>query len=573
MAKQRVQTDLGLRPERLRPTASPVDTYVQPTSAASTGLGQLADALGDFAPEVARFSAVLGEKKAKEAQAAGIEAARKAQAEGKEYRDAIKDGTIHPSQSPWFRLGYEQQFGRVAAQKYSAAFMVEAAKVLSESTDIEDFDRVEQEFRARWQAEHLGPTARTNHFEEAFGNSIEGALDGLRRGFASQAGARMVQESNELLHQEVFAFALDYDSANPDATIAAIELTIARTLAQGTFTNPGAANRTVVDAVVNAAKRTNSLATLRLLDRLTTDKKSGSLMSGTKYASESIEQAENQISAQLQQDHQIQRQRQAEQEKEETDALSATAIKGILDGSLTGNGFQTILAQVADRDPAFAMQLSDARYKILNGVNTPDPNTLDEQSAIAYEGKMTVPRIVGLLRSGEIDDSGARTLYNIMDNTAGTGGSEKALKDPLYTFAASQFLDLFGDAMKYDNEASYRRLFGGLDFRAEWIKWSAENPNATVPERQAAVSALATAMAKKHASKEAGSGGDQLQANPYNWRENVWFSSSELDEIESRGNGRGLSDAVVDKINELRIVGPEINEVVRAQRDLLRTRR
>jgi hypothetical protein len=254
MAKQRLQVSSGLQPAPLRPQASPVDTFTRPN--AGSRLGQLADALSGLAPSVARFSDVVAEQQNAKQQQAGILAAQKAQEEGKTYREAIQQGVIRPDQSPWFRMGAQETFGRVTARKYVGDFLAsEEYQTVADSTDPRDFDKAEQAFRKRWSEENVGAQEPDQHYQLAFNNQAEATLFGLRENFAEQSGARLVKLTGEAYHAEVFQTALDAagQHLSPQETADSIILARERQFAAG-HTNRALLNQLTANAIVSAAR-------------------------------------------------------------------------------------------------------------------------------------------------------------------------------------------------------------------------------------------------------------------------------------------------------------------------------
>lgn len=192
----RLQVDSGLRPERLRPVASPVDTFV-PT-AEGGDLAQLAGALTAVAPSLSRFAGLMQERDAKQQSEKGAQAARKAEEQRLTYREAVKQGVIKPSDNPWFRVGAEQQFGRAAAGQYARALQAAIAtdEGMQSSADPADFVEFEATFRKTWLEENVGGDNRNTNFEKGFGIVDGYTMDEGRR-FTAAAGARMEKQAGE----------------------------------------------------------------------------------------------------------------------------------------------------------------------------------------------------------------------------------------------------------------------------------------------------------------------------------------------------------------------------------------
>lgn len=191
-----------LTPPVLRPTARPQDIYTRTDGGAK--LRQLADGLSQFAPSLSRFGGALQEGVDKDAETAGANAARDFVESGKTYKDAITAGLIKPHQSPYFRLGAYETFGRASAVRYSDDVEIAFAKSkVAQSTNPADFDKFEGDFRGTWTKEHLGDTVDP-YFANAFGKQADTLMDGKRHNFAEQAGARLVQQTGEAFHAEAY---------------------------------------------------------------------------------------------------------------------------------------------------------------------------------------------------------------------------------------------------------------------------------------------------------------------------------------------------------------------------------
>lgn len=191
----RMQVDSGLKPERLRPSAAPVDTFTQPT--AGSELARLAQGLRQFAPSLDRFTDVLAEKDAAKQTEKGAQKARELEEARITYKEAIKKGLISASDSPWFQVGAKQQFGRAAAGQYARALQaaIEEDPNMQASTDPADFDKFEQKFRQDWLEQNVGEN-RDTHFEKGF-QIVDGYTMDEGRKFIAAAGGRLEKRAGE----------------------------------------------------------------------------------------------------------------------------------------------------------------------------------------------------------------------------------------------------------------------------------------------------------------------------------------------------------------------------------------
>ncbi len=257
--------DLGTPapPTRIRPAASPVDTFVQPVQPANflgaTDIGdnsatQLAQALASFSVKFNR----LEDTRAKRINKADLEKGRNAAlTSALSAKDAIEKGLITPTQSAWFMQGFNEQRGRVIGteaknqlfQSYAqwagksddnpAAFTEFVAewrqRVLEEAggsaARLSGMTPVLREAEAQLSAKHLAFTSKRIQDEVElntsveFGQAIDDALDADTPDFAALTAALSVQhvrqrllgvsgtKLNDLLVETVIGKALQHESA------------------------------------------------------------------------------------------------------------------------------------------------------------------------------------------------------------------------------------------------------------------------------------------------------------------------------------------------------------------------
>lgn len=112
------------RPQRLAPTATPVNTYARPQAPASTNSWlQLAEALSSISPGLNSMLQQQAETRKQEAEE--LANRRLGGMSFEEAQRAVKDGTIPEMSNPWFKAAFMKQYGeRLAHQRASeiAAF-------------------------------------------------------------------------------------------------------------------------------------------------------------------------------------------------------------------------------------------------------------------------------------------------------------------------------------------------------------------------------------------------------------------------------------------------------------------
>ncbi len=262
MTGPRVQVDSGLVPDPVRPAASPVDSFVLPSD--RNGLKDLANALSTLSPKVTQIAGLLQERTDDKKFAEGTEAARKLQAQGKSFRDAIREGLISPDQSPFFRLGVKEQFGRITADKFQTTLTMRALAELADSTDPEDFDKLAGEVRQDILGD-IGEDADAS-FLNGFGPRADQHQVNARLAFNSQVSARVIQQAQQQTFREAsnaILNGLENDLPFPEIA-GGLQITLERAIATGL---PGrAAIDRIVKAVSKVVQSTKDVDMFDLLD-------------------------------------------------------------------------------------------------------------------------------------------------------------------------------------------------------------------------------------------------------------------------------------------------------------------
>lgn len=175
---------------RLRPTASPVNTMVQPTPPAQGGgeLEALARGLASLNPVLARYAEVEGTERRQQADADAR--ARLGGMTFDEARQAVDRGDMPEMSNPWFRAAFMRQFGERTALWRAG----------QQQTAYENgFDRRNgdiEEFIARPAAEDLaGAYGQDPHFRAGYG--------GAYTRFANQLRAHQTQFSSRETQTDV----------------------------------------------------------------------------------------------------------------------------------------------------------------------------------------------------------------------------------------------------------------------------------------------------------------------------------------------------------------------------------
>lgn len=266
MARPRVQVESGLEPVPFRPTATSVNRFTQ--SSDGHQILQLANSLSRFSTSLRGLGLEAKQGQITRQQEEGEAAAREMYEEGLSYKEAIDAGRIKPQDSPWFRLGAEEFFGRNAAMTYGSDLQTALRESgLSESgTDVAQFEEFERNFRAQWLAENVGESGRTRYFERAFGAALDQTVAASRANFAAKAGTNLVNQAKEAVHQSVYDSALQAHAGDVDSTefAQAIRLDTQRAIAMGVSAEE--ANKSAAEAIVNAAIQTGDVSVLDIMD-------------------------------------------------------------------------------------------------------------------------------------------------------------------------------------------------------------------------------------------------------------------------------------------------------------------
>lgn len=482
---QRIQVGRIDPPKIVRPTATPRDTYVAPQRQGVEE--QLADALSSVAPSLARFAGVLGQQKGQQEREAGEAAARDMAAQGKQFTDAVKAGTIRKDQSPWFRVGFYETAGRASGGKYIGDFLEALGKSpVSESVEVADFDKFEQEFRATWTKNALGEKPDP-FLANAFGTTADGQITNLRNEFARNAGARMVKLNDENFHAEIFQKVQTFDTNDTPLAerIAEIRLAQDRQVATGGMTFDQV-NKKTAQAVAAAAIRLRDTTILDILDAIPTDAKSKGVLGGTSYGAELRREAESAISRAVDDDAR----REEVKVKREREQGIKTISGGLVDALSKdpGANIDTYITEMRKIDPTYIPTLYNLRDAISDGYLQDDPNvvrglTMGIHTAQPGSGGYTTRRDLDrALGSRQMTLETYRTLSNELEQRDAAGGSGKFLRNPILTDIANEthktFVSEYPDGLV---TPAVRMNAQAAADEAEYLmlQWLQKNPEAT----------------------------------------------------------------------------------------------
>jgi hypothetical protein len=363
MARQRVQVG-ELRQERLRPTASPVDTFA-PSPAGRT-LEGLAKGLAEFAGPASQLAATVADKYIARQQERGkLDArdddAKEAAQSIKQYKEGVKSGAIKRADNPWFKASYSEEKGRLEAQRWHADFVIKSADSLSEAENLEDFEKAVADHQAQWFKDH--PQDDNQFFRAGFSNLATALTENERLRFASRAASNVEKHATDTYHAGLMA---DVEQMRGDGVsiddIAAYVTKKART-AIGLGASGTAINRATWQAVVRAAVAMDDPLLAREVLEKVEGGAPGSTLARLPEAADAIEQTSNAIASKLHSDREWQEQatkRQKEHALDDVLRRATTALEANLDNP-AGVDLTALRREAIAIDPTFGEQVVKLR--------------------------------------------------------------------------------------------------------------------------------------------------------------------------------------------------------------------
>lgn len=421
----------GLRPERFRPTAAPVDRFVNPER--QDRLRQLASGLSQLAPALTQATMVSLEKDNEKARLEGEERARELVQEGLTYRKAIEDGLITPDQSPWFRQGAREFFGRNAGTRYRDFLSTRLARsAVAESTELSDFDALEREARAEFVASELGEEP-DQAAALAFGRSADALVSGVRSQFAQAAGQRLVRNTRDEVQSSIMGVALDAHTGNvtPEAAASVIKMDVERAINMG-FTDKGSVNRLAAQAIIDAARRTNDEDLLQILDHIETSP--GNTLSMISDVAQSIEAAEEDIRSDLRLEAEFRREQTARAKADAAEELSINLWSDMISAGnpFAVSDFNERVLEIAKFSPSIAQSAFSARTAIAHGMTADDPQAVERYVLGVYSGEVDMQTALDAAAAGEIGLAGLNQVLNAVNMVRSTSGGGTVKSDPAF---------------------------------------------------------------------------------------------------------------------------------------------
>jgi hypothetical protein len=440
--KPRLQVDSGLQRERLRPQASPVDTFVKPSE--GTKAGQLAESLASVSPGLAKYSQVLTDRD-KEKQLLRAEmTARELRDDHSRVQEMIKTGELKPHESSWFQRGLSEQLGRSFAEEYNTAWIQHSAREgLGELLDVAEYRAAEQEFRQMFM-EQKGLTQGSAFLQNAFGAQSARYMNQHETNFSHTAGQRFAGVMADALHSTIFPMLGRITAADTaedgwsDEPLAAVRLELERALASGL--HPKIANDAVRDAILGAAESSGNSQILDLLNEIDTGY--GPLGS-TKESVALRREVEDRMVSRADRDWTRERQHEAAARDERVRELQTTIVDGFFEHGFGWKDAEQYLIELSKLDEGLATRLRNLPYHIANTRYPDDPEVLREATIKIQRGELGMG---GILRLG----LGAQGLQNLVGQLRTREAYDRARAEDSrsggFTFD-SQFQSAYGRIM------------------------------------------------------------------------------------------------------------------------------
>jgi hypothetical protein len=433
-----------------------------------------------------RFASEVQEGQDADAKVAGENAARDFVEQGLTYKQAVEKGLIKPHQSPFFRLGAYETFGRASAWKYDEDFVTAlGASKVANSTNPQDFDKFEGDFRQKWQKEHLGDSVDP-YMASAFGKQADSIVEGYRHNFAEQAGQRLVAQTSEAFRAEAFSIARQGHKEGLSAAQIAERLNLAAKRQNAAGLSWAVINPLLSSAIDSAAKRENDADILKVKDEISLG--SGTL-AGTSYGSEGTEKAENEIAAVNQSKLAADREEAKAKKEQAMTAVTGdlvTALQGAA-SPLTVDVKPFIERAVALGEPDKATTLLNIQKAFGDKEYTDDPATMKRLYVGVHSGYTTQGRLDEALAAKALTFATYDHLSNEIKERDKSGREGATAKTAELERVRSRVRGLFIAEYGESNQAErYRAENAASEAVYNYLQWlgTPEGSKATVEQKE-----------------------------------------------------------------------------------------
>lgn len=435
----RVQVQSPLGPQRIQPGASPVNRYSRPQV---NDLQKLAGALSELEPAVGRFAVVRQEFENKEAQILGENAATELLQQNKDdLSAAVKAGEIHQAQSPWFRLGMQQQFAEVAGNRYGQHLLIKMQEWMENEVPADQWFEMEAAERTAWAKENVeglrGPV-----FDKLFSDSVEPKAYGFGLEFARRANDATLAQAKDLAYSQFTSelFNFQGEEGNNFAAIQNRMENLQQWLIGELELEPRLVNQTLVRAVTNYAREFRDLRVLDLLDQKGGLKGGTGPLGNTEWTRNAVEKAREDIMDLEQQD--------SEHERYNRNRRGETMLREAADlyfkGELTQELVEEMATSIAFDSPETARNLRSLARNFDEASITGNILLYEDLGERIMNQRAGMPQILDGMANHGLSLAEGRSLMGLIQTMTNseTGRTENPYSTPYLTFKRGQVMSL-----------------------------------------------------------------------------------------------------------------------------------
>lgn len=430
----------------IQPQASPVESFVRPQAPAlpvgPSRLDELSHALSFFTPALTQ---TLDHHVDRVTQKEIDSATAKRTETALNYKEAVSKGIIQAHQNPFFIQAWQEQDGKVAADKYNAD--LQTALVVGDFASSVDPNQTEpllNTFRTNWMKQQ-GIDSGNKDFMNGFAKHASAYEAAVRDHQGEAVGQRIQARAQEGLFQSAQG---EFDAAlqknlPASETADGLKIVMDRMILGGM--PPQQANRIILDAAVAKSIETGSMHPFDVLDTL----KTGSGYLGrTADATQAREVMQNRIN-----DHIAATDAHAHSQKvwddQETDqSVTADIFAQVFQNSL--NGKVTTLQDMAPDILALA-KVNPARAETMKQLvlDSAKPKTTYDSPSVSsqltvdlYEGRLTNGQIVAAHVIGSLTlETTSKLLDKLHDFTRQSSSDAQAAADRAHAQRREQISD------------------------------------------------------------------------------------------------------------------------------------
>lgn len=473
-------------PSPLQGIAAPVNTYVRPADPAPSSLHQLAEGLAALDDGLGAF---MTKRKAKTDEADKQQAIKDAYLNnGDGFDAAVKAGTIPPHESPTYMKWYKNAQGDVRGRQLTNQFDVAYNQWEGRNSgDPEQF----KQFVSGFLKDHVGPETDPEvlaglnpHIEQIFqggyANFTKDRSDAVYSGALATTGVSMTDHIGKAEGDaRATGKGIDYETLWGTLMSERNEA-LKRNLEKDV-------DGYLVDSVILQAEESSNEDLLTLLDRKLPGKEYA--MSSDPEIRKKVYAAREHIASKLASAATTQAAAEEKEDKARHNALVAGELTKI-NADPKYKIPEDTLKEISKRDPEFRSKLPGYRRNILEGDTAEDPEALMEAFA-KIDGGAGTAFVLELKSKGVIKDP--KTLTQMLDRVKTVEKASQTdgiLQSPAYkdtvkliTNATGKGQMDFMDQVRGLTDDGARALY---DYRNQLLQWSADNPKATLMEREKA---------------------------------------------------------------------------------------